>query len=148
MIILFSKSMGLYVGSRFLVSHHGLCKLRHFYGLSPLETMSEHNWQAFHSREVLSLLVNTRLIFSLPFYSIMRLYWVLSHLTEPTQSNTKRSVDLLTMHSHPFNEISLCICNERYHCMLYHVTCTMKATWTILPMQVTNASWTIISICI
>ena len=25
--------------------------------------------------------------------------------------NTKRSVDLSTMHSHPFNEISLCICN-------------------------------------
>ena len=41
----------------------------------------------------------------------MRLYWTLSHLTKPTQSNTKRSVNLPTMHSYPFNVMSPCICN-------------------------------------
>ena len=60
----------------------------------------------------------------------MRLCWTLYHLTEPTQSNTKRSVDSLTMHSHPFNAMSPCIFNEICHCMLYHVTCIMNATWT------------------
>ena len=55
---------------------------------------------------------------------------MLSHLTEPTQSNTKCSVDSLTMHSHPFNAMSPCICNAICHCMLYHVTCIMNATWT------------------
>ena len=136
MIILFSKSMLLFVGSRFLVSHRGLRKPRHFYGLSPLGTMSDHNWRTFHPKEDLSLLVNTRHIFSLPFYSTMRLYWTLSYLTKPTQSNTKRSGNLPNMHSHPFNAMSPCIC----HCMLYHVTCTMNATWTILLINITNAS--------
>ena len=60
----------------------------------------------------------------------MRLCWTLSHLTEPTQSNTKRSVDSLTMHSYPFNAMSSCICNAICHFKLYHVTCIMNATWT------------------
>ena len=34
------------------------------------------------------------------------------------------------MHSHPFNAKSPCICNAICHCMLYHVTCIMNATWT------------------
>ena len=136
------------MGRGFFVSHHELRKPRHFYGLSPLRTMSDHNWRAFHPREDLSLLSNTQYIFSLPFYSTVRLCWMLSHLTEPTQSNTKRGVDLLTMHSHPFNAMSMCICNAGCHYMLYHVTCTMNATLTILLMHVTNASWTIISIYI
>ena len=59
----------------------------------------------------------------------MRLCWTLSHLTKPTQLNTKFSVNSLTMHSHPFNAMSPCICNAICHCMLYHVTCIMNATW-------------------
>ena len=140
--------MRLYVGSGFLVSHRVLRKPRHFYSLSLLGTKFDYNWQAFHPREDLSLLANTRHIFSLPFYSTVRLCWTLSHLAEPTQSNTKRNVDLPNMHSHPFNAMSPCICNARCHCMLYQVTCTMNATWTILLMHITNASWTIISIYI
>ena len=60
----------------------------------------------------------------------MRLCWTLSYLTEPTQSNTKCSVDSLTMHSHPFNVMSPCKSNAIYHCMLCHVTCIMNDTWT------------------
>ena len=54
----------------------------------------------------------------------MRLYWTSSHLTESTQHN----VDSSTMHSHPFNAMS-----HAYacHCMLYHATCIMNATWTM-----------------
>ena len=103
--------MLLCVGSEFLVSHHRIHKPRHFYGISPLGTMSDHNWRVFLPREDLSQLADTQHIFYLPFQSTVRLCWTLSHLTEPTQSNTKRSVNLPTMHSHPFNAISQCICN-------------------------------------
>ena len=61
------KIMRLFVGSGFLVSHRELRKPRHFYDISPLGTMSDHNWRAFHPMEDLSLLVDTRHIFSLPF---------------------------------------------------------------------------------
>ena len=64
MIILLSKSMRLYVGSGFLVSHRGLYKLKNFYSLSLLGTMSDHNGRDFHPREDLSLLANTGHIFS------------------------------------------------------------------------------------
>ena len=78
----------------------------------------------------LSLLASTRHIFSLLLYSTVRLCWMLSHLTDHTQSNTKCSVNSSTMHSHPFNAMSPCICNAICHCMLYHVRCIMNATWT------------------
>ena len=78
------KIMRLFVGSGFLVSHHKLYKPRHFYGISQLGTMSDHNWWVFHLRGDLSLLADTRHIFSLPFYSTVKLCWTLSHLTEPT----------------------------------------------------------------
>ena len=61
------KIMRLCMGSRFFVSHRGLRKPRHFYGLSLLGTMSNHNWRAFHPREDPSLLADTRHIFFLPF---------------------------------------------------------------------------------
>ena len=49
--------------------------------------------------------------------------------THDIPSDSKHSVDLPTMHSHLFNAMSPCICNARCHCMLYHVTCIMNATW-------------------
>ena len=57
MIILLSKSTSLYLGGEFLVSHCGLHKPKHFYDLSPLGTMSNHNLLNFHPREDLSLLL-------------------------------------------------------------------------------------------
>ena len=122
--------MRLLVGNGFLVSHRKLSKPKHFYNISPLRTMSNHNWRVFHPRGDLSLLADTQHIFSLSFSSIVRLCWTLSYLTEPTQSNTKRSVDLSTMYSHPFHAMSPCICNAICHCMLYNVTCIINATWT------------------
>ena len=98
-IILYSKSMRLFVGSGFLVSHRGLRKLRNFYDLSPLGTMFDHNWQVFHPRVDLSLLADTQHIFSISCNRATLLDVI--PFTEPTQSNTKRSVYLPTMRSHP-----------------------------------------------
>ena len=53
-------------------------------------------------------------------------------------SNTKHSVDLPTMNLHPFNAMSSYICNARFHCMLYHVTCIMNATWTTQSTPLTD----------
>ena len=57
------KTIRLFVSNKFLVSHPRLCKPRHFYRLSPLGTMSDHNWQFFTREGDLSLLDNTRHIF-------------------------------------------------------------------------------------
>ena len=132
------KIIRLCVVRRFLVSHRGLHKPKHFYSLSPLGTMSDLNWQAFHPREDLSLLVDTRHIFYLPLLFDRATLLDVVPFTELTQSNTKYSVNSLTMHSHPFNAMSPCICNTICHCMLYHVTCIMNATWTTLPTPLTS----------
>ena len=81
-----------------------------FYGLSQLGNMSDHNWRAFHPREDLSLLADTRhIFFTILINRVTLLDVVLINRAHPI--NTKRSVDLSTMHSHPFNEMSPCICN-------------------------------------
>ena len=72
------------------------------------------------------------------FYATLRLILEVISFTKVTQSNTKHNVDLLTMHSHPFNVMSPCICNARCHCMLYHVTCIMNATWTTQSTPLTD----------
>ena len=116
-----------------------LLKPRHFYSLSSLGTMSDHNWRVFHPRGDLSQLVDTRHIFSLPFQSTVRLCWTLSHLTKPTQSNTKHSVDLSTMNSHPFNALSPCICNAIMPLQVIsfhmHDECYMRHLHTIFYTQ-------------
>ena len=45
---------------------------------------------------------------------------------------------IITMHSHPFNAMSPCICNAMCHCMLHHAICIMNATWTT---QSTLLTW-------
>ena len=51
----------------------------------------------------------------------------------PTVSNSPNqspnAMLIITIHSHPFNAMSPCICNAMHHCMLYHATCIMNATW-------------------
>ena len=51
-------------------------------------------------------------------------------LSPPNQ--TPKAVLIIIMHSHSFNAMSLCICNAMHHCMLYHTTRIMNATWTML----------------
>ena len=91
--------------SGFFVSHHGLRKPIHFYGLSLLGTMSDHNWRVFHPMGYLSLLAipNTRI-----FHFFFLLYNRETHfgrypiLSNPP-SNTKHSVDLPCTHDIPSN---------------------------------------------
>ena len=42
------------------------------------------------------------------------------------------------MHSHPLNAMSPCMRNAMRHCMLYHATCIMNATWTIQSTPLTG----------
>ena len=65
-----------------------------------------------------------------PCYETVRLCWTSSNGTEPTHQSPS------IMHSHPFNVMSPCIC-IMHHCMLYHATCIMNATWTIQTIQFT-----------
>ena len=55
--------------------------------------------------------------------------WTLSHRTEPTQSNTKHSVD----YNHALTPMSCDVPMHKRdamrHCMLYHTTCIRNATW-------------------
>ena len=106
MIISYSKSMCLFMGSGFLVSYRGLRKPRNFYRLSLLGTMSDHNWRVFHSRGIY------------PFFLILDTYF-LYHFNQSRDSirhcpiyqahsiNTKYNVDLPTMHSHPTQYVAL-----------------------------------------
>ena len=72
------------------------------------------------------------------FYATLRLILEVISFTKVTQSNTKHSVDLPTMHSHSFNVMSPYICNARCHCMLYHVICIMNAIWTTQSTPLTD----------
>ena len=147
MIILYSKSIRLYVGSGFLVLHRGLRK--------PRTLTAFHRWGLCltiigglftHGRIYPFLLIPDTYFFTILFNRVTQLDIV--PFTELAQSNTKHSVDFTNHALTPFNAMSLCICNARGHCTLYRVTCIMNATWTILLMHITNASWEIISTCI
>ena len=113
------------------------CRLRtsrHLYGLLPFELCPTTINGSFTRGGVYPCLLLPDTSFLLPHYSIVQLCWTSSHLTELTQSNTKRSVDSSTIHSHPFNAMSPCICNAMGHCML----CIMNATWTIQSTPLTE----------
>ena len=130
MVILYSKSMRLFMGSRFLVSHRGLRKPRHFYGLSLLGTMSNHNWRVFHLRGDLSLLADTRHVFFISCNRATLLNVV--PFIEPTQSNTKRVLIYQPCTHTQLNAMPPCIYNAKFHCILSHVTCIMNTTWNNL----------------
>ena len=104
----------------------------HAYTLSQAPTvgiMYNHIYQVFHSMGYLSLLAITRHIFS---FSCIQPCDFVRHrpmvLSPPNQS--PNTMLIITQHSHPFNAMSPCICNAMCHCMLYHATCIMNATWT------------------
>ena len=130
MIILYSKSMRLFVGSIFLVSHRRLRKPSHFYGLSLLRTMSDHNWWVFHPRGDLSLLDDTRHIFFVSC-NYATLLDVVPLLSPPNQTPNAVPIYQPCTHTHEMRCFP-CICNAKCHCMLSHVTCIMNTTWNNL----------------
>ena len=106
------------------MSHHKLRTPTHLHGLSPLELCTTTDIGSFTRGGIYPylLLLDTS---SLPFYSAVQLCWTSSQLTEHT-------------HSHLFNAMSPCICDAIRHCMLYHATCIMNATWTTLSTPLTG----------
>ena len=58
----------VFVGSEFLVSYRRLRKPRHFYGLSPLGTMSDHNWQVFTRVGIYPFLLYLTHVFFISFF--------------------------------------------------------------------------------
>ena len=127
MIILYSKFMRLFVGSIFLVSHRRLSRPRHFYNLSPLGTMSDHNWRVFFTRGgIYPFLLISDTYF--PFHATVRLCWTLSHLpSPPNQTPNAMSTYQPCTHTHEMR-CFLCICNAKCHYMFSHVTCLMNTT--------------------
>ena len=119
-----------FVGSGFLVSHYGLRKPRHFYSLSPLGTIFDHNWWVFHPRGIYPFLLMPDTYFL--FHATIRFYWTLSHFPSPP-NQTPNAVSIykpcthtLEMRCFPY------ICNAKCHCMFSHVTCMMNTTWNNL----------------
>ena len=131
MIILYSKSMRLFMGRGFLVSNRELRKPRIFgFLVSPIGTISDHNWWVFHPRGDLSLLADTRHIF---FVSCNRTTLLdVVPFTEPTQL-TPNTVSIYQPCTHTqLNAMPPRIYNAKCHCMLSHVTCIMNTTYNNL----------------
>ena len=113
-----------------------------FTGFHRWTHMYNQKYWGFHLRGYLSLLATTRHKFSCSG-SGTSLNFV--QRIEPTHQPPRMVCDD-TMHLHPFNAMSPCICNVCAITYLYHVTYMMNAIWTILSnMHITNASWVIIS---
>ena len=123
----------VFVGSQFPGSLHRLhMPSDTFTNIHHWIHMSNSKYQVFHQRGYLSLLAipNTRIFHFLFLLCNRETHFRCCPILPSPPSNTKHSVDLPIMHSHPFTTMSPCICNERCHWMLYHVTRIMNATWT------------------
>ena len=118
-----------FVGNEFLVSHHRLRTPKHFHGLSPLELCLTTNIESFIRGGIYLCLLLPDTYFL--YHFIQPCDFVGRHSTVPSPPNqSPNAVLIIIMHSRPFNAKSPCICNAMRHCMLYHTTCIMNATWT------------------
>ena len=88
-------------------------RLPTLFGLSPLECMNQY--QVFHPKECLALLAITRYKF---FYFMQQWDSVRfsSTILSPLINHQMRCL-ISTIPSHPWNAMSLCICNVMHHCM-------------------------------
>ena len=97
-----------------------LRKPRHFYGLSPLGTMSDHNWRVFHPRGYLSILAisNTHIFHFLFLLCNCETHFGRCPILSSPPSNTKHSVDLSCTHDIPSN--------TKHSVDLYHAFTSMS----------------------
>ena len=134
-----------FMGSGFLVSHRRIHRPRHFYGLSPLGTMSDHNWRVFHPTGDLSLLADNCHIFSLSFQSTAQVCWTLSYLPSSTnQTSNTVSIYQPCTHTQP-NAMPPCIYNAKFHYILAHVTCIIHYIEQFINRNLCQVPWIIIS---
>ena len=142
--------------SEFPGSHHWLCTPSNTFANFHCWThMSNQEYRVFHLRGYLSLLdiPNTRIFHFLFLYATVRLIldvvqFYRAHNQTPntvsiyhvltTYHRTPNTISISTMHSHLCHAMSPCICNARCHCMLYHFTCIMNATWTTQSTPLTS----------
>ena len=109
------------VGSEFLVSHRKLCTPIHFHRLSPLELYITTNTGLSPKGESIpAFYYPTHILIFI--YTTVRLCWTLSNGTEPTQSNTKRSVDYNpALKPIQCNVLTLMQCNASLHVISRHM---------------------------
>ena len=126
--------MCLFVDSEFLEFHRRLRKPSYiFMGSHRWIHMYDKKYRGFHSRGYLYLLAITQHIFLFLFIQSCDPVGCCP-IVPSTPNQTLNTVLIIIMHSHLFNVMSSCICNAMRHCMLYHVTCIMNATWTMLKL--------------
>ena len=122
--------------------HRRLRMPRHFHGLSPLQLCLTTTNGSFTRGGVYPCLLLPDTSFLLSFHLTVCLCWMLSNGTEPTQSNTKRSVNynhaLTPIQCHvpvhiqcnaPLNVISYHMYNECYMDNTIHTT--HQVSWKI-----------------
>ena len=118
---------------------------RHFYGLSPLELCLTTNSRSFTQGGVYPCLLLPDTSFLYHFIqscdSIRRRPTV---MIPPNQS--PNAMFIITMYPHLFNAMSPFICNAMRHCMLYHATRIMNATWTTQSTPLTRCHGQITSL--
>ena len=133
--------MRLFMGSGFLVSHCRLRKPKHFYDISSLGILLDHNWRVFYLMRDLSFLADTRHIFSVSCNCLTLLDVV--QFTEPTQSNAV-SIYQPCIHTQP-NAMPPCIYSAKCQCMLAHVTCIIYYMEQFINRTLCQVPWIIIS---
>ena len=125
-----------FVDSEFLVSQRRLCTLRHFYSISQLELCLTTINESFTREGAYPYLLLPDTSFLYHFIQLRDS--VRRRPTVPSPPNqTPNVVLIITMHLHPFNAMSQCICNAMRHDMLYHATCIINAIWTTQSIPLT-----------
>ena len=124
---LYTNLMCLFVGS--LVSHYKLCKPKHFHRLSPLELCLTTNTGSFTREGIYPCLLLPNTSFFYHFIQSCDTVGCCPTVSSPS-NQSPNAVLIMTMHLHLFNAMSPYRCNAMCHCMLYHATCIMNATWT------------------
>ena len=110
----FYQLLCVFVGSEFPGSHRRLHTLSDtFANFHRWIHMSNQEYRVFHSMGYLSLLAipNTCIFHFLFLLCNCETHYGRCSILPSPPSNTKHSIDLPTMHSHPFNAMSLCICD-------------------------------------
>ena len=128
-MIIYILNSFVFCGQRILVSHRRLRTPKHFHGLSPLEICITINTGCFTRGGIypFMLLPDTSFL----YHIIQPCDFVgLCPTLDSLPNQSPNAVLIFIYASHPFNTMSPCICNAMRHCMLYHVTCIMNATWT------------------
>ena len=143
MIILYSKSMRLFMGSEFFVSHTGSTNSDTFTAFHRWGLCLTIIYRFFTRWGIYSFLLIPSTYF--PFHATVQLCWTLSHLpSSPNQTPNAVSIYQPCTHTHEMRCFP-CICNAKCHCMLAHVTCIIHYMEQFINRTLCQIPWIIIS---